>query len=111
MLTLQQLIQQLESGESQLVSFRKFRNELKTAETGLQILENDIKHSQYKETIKPLLKWLDWFITDTGYEESVLVHNVDYINRRLDTYPAIELAIEERSRQIRERLESQNQES
>ena len=45
MLTFQQLVQQLQSGEAQLNSFQTFRNELKTAEAGLQILEEEAKYS------------------------------------------------------------------
>ena len=66
MLTYQQLVLQLQSGESQLKAFQMFRDELKAAEAHLQLLEPDSGYSQFQETIKPLIKWLDWFITDTG---------------------------------------------
>ena len=108
MLSYQQLVIQLQSGERQLREFQQFRKEFEIAEVNIQILAEESSDSQYQETIKTLIKWIDWFLTETGYEEEVLHHNVEYINRRLETYPAIELEIERRSREIRERLLRQN---
>ena len=108
MLSYQQLELQLQSGESQLKSYQTFQIGLKAVENHLLLLEVEATQSQYEDTIKTLIKWLDWFITETGYEEYVLIHNVEYMNRRLATYPTIELEIEERSRQIRERRRTQH---
>ena len=108
MLSYQQLTAHLQSGEEQLEVFQKFWHAFEIVEVDLQILLEESKSSPYIDTIRPLIKWIDWFLTETGYEEAVLIHNVEYINRRLRVYPAIELEIEERSREINERLANRN---
>lgn len=95
--TYQQLLQHLHSGEQQLSQFQQFCNKLGSLEVNLQILEEETVHLDYYKTVTTLIQWLDWFLTETGYEESALIQNVKYINRRLITYPAIELDIEQRS--------------
>ena len=112
MLTYQQLVEQLHSGEQQLQAYQQFKNGFDIIEFYLEKLEVESHLSPYKDTFKALQQWLDWFITEIGYEEGVLLHNVEYINRRLAVYPAIELDIEARRRELHERLEAQrNQET
>ena len=95
MLTYQQLVSYLQSGKSQLKAFQTFRNELISAKTHLNRLQREWESSRYRETIKLLINWLDGFIADTEHKEAVLIHNVEYINRRLAIYPTIEIDIEE----------------
>ena len=111
MLTYEQLLQQLQSGERLLSTFQNFKNGLETVKLNLQILQLEGGYSVYQDTTNAQIKWLDWFITKIGYKEAVLIHNADYINRRLATYPAIELEIAERRRQFNERQTQKNQQN
>ena len=104
MLTLQQLIDYLHSGERQLEAYRLFRNGFESTEFYLQSVEDQFVASPYNETLVVLLKWIDWFITETGYEEGVLIHKAEYLHRRIQQYPAIELQIEQRTRELHARL-------
>ena len=107
-LTYQQLLEHLQSGQNQLNRYQQFKNGFDIIEFYLEKLEGKFHRSQYNDTLSALLKWLDWFIGEIKYEEGVLVHNVDYLNRRIRTYPAIELDIEASRIELQQRLENQN---
>lgn len=108
MQTYQEILQQLHSAESQLRAYQQFKHDFEIVEIYLQTIEGESEQSQYLCTIKALIKWLDWFITEIEYEEGVLIFNVNYINRRLNNYPAIELELAERRRELNERLANQD---
>ena len=90
--------------------YQQFKNGFEIIKFYLQS-EPDFSLSPYKSTLSALVKWLDWFIIELEYKEGVLIHNVNYLNRRINTYPAIELDIERRTIELHERLARQNQNS
>ena len=106
MFTYQQLLQHLHAGKEQLNAFKQFRRELTRTEFNLQLITEEGADLIYKDTLKSLISWLDWFLTETGYEEGVLIHNVNYINRRIQSYPAIELDIERRRIELHKRAQN-----
>ena len=106
-LTYQQLIEHLQSGQNQLNRYQQFKNGFDIIEFYLEKLEGEFHRSQYIDTLSALLKWLDWFIGEIECEEGVLIHNVEYLNKRIRNYPAIELEIEASRIELQQRLGTQ----